>query len=606
MIDQTLLADTLQNVFGHKSFQLHQEKIIHSILSGRDTLAIMPTGGGKSLCYQLPALVAQGVCVVISPLISLMEDQVMDLKQNGISGAYLNSTLSYKEKCNIEARLLEGELKLLYLAPEALQSSFVENILDQIDISLFAIDEAHCVSQWGHEFRKDYRLIGEVTSLYKNVPTIALTATADEKTRRDICHQLRLKDPNIFVSSFDRPNIRYMLEERKNEIKQLDQFIKDSHPEETGIVYCLSRKKVEQVTEQLQKLGHNAFAYHAGIDPKKRSKVHRKFTTEECIIIVATIAFGMGIDRPDVRFVAHLDLPKSIEGYYQETGRAGRDGRDSNAWLLYGLQDVVKLSRMLEMTDADESYKKIARFKLDAMLGLCEITHCRRTYLLNYFGEMAKSCGNCDTCLNPPEMIDATVDAQKLLSTIFKTGQSFGAGHVIDVLRGGQTAKILERGHDKLTVFGIGKNISKSTWDSMMRQLLNLGIIFIKNWDYRTLALSQKSAAVLRGDEKVFLRKQELKILTPLEKKKKRTVKNHGPQTAELTDLYEHLRAIRKNLSKEQGVPPYIIFSDKSLQDMANIRPRNRDEFLMVHGVGEAKAQKYGEIFIKEISPFLS
>lgn len=433
----TKLHDILKQTFGHTSFRFDQLDIINNILDGNDTLAIMPTGGGKSICYQVPALYADGLTIVVSPLISLMHDQVLNLEEYGVAACFINSGQDFHERQKAEKDILSGKVKLVYVSPEGLLSGSLLHFFKNQNISLIAIDEAHCVSQWGHEFRKDYTRLGELKEVFPKIPFLALTATADAKTREDISHQLRLKSPRTFVSSFDRPNIKYTICERENDIKQLDEFIKRNHSIDTGIVYCLSRKKVEKVTAELSGLGHKSVAYHAGLSPAVRMKAQDAFNNEEKIIVVATIAFGMGIDRPDVRFVAHLDLPKSIESYYQETGRAGRDGKASSAWMVYGLQDVIKLSQMLETTDAIEAYKKVARFKLDLMLSLCETANCRRQYLLNYFEEESSNyCGNCDTCLVPGETYDATIDAQKVLSTIYRSGQVFGAGYLIDILRG--------------------------------------------------------------------------------------------------------------------------------------------------------------------------
>ncbi len=596
------LHHILKETFGYQSFRFEQHNAITSILDGKDTLAIMPTGGGKSLCYQIPALYLEGVTLVISPLISLMQDQVMNLKEYGVAAVFLNSSLSLGELQKNKAKILSGEVKLIYLSPEGILGGQLLQFFEKIKIDLIAIDEAHCVSQWGHEFRKDYTRLGELKLKFPNVPVIALTATADAKTRVDIANQLSLKSPNIFVSSFDRPNIKYMILERTDEIKQLDEFIKAYHSTETGIVYCLSRDKVERVTAALKKMGHPAVAYHAGLTQEVRSKNQALFNTEEKIIVVATIAFGMGIDRPDVRFVAHLDLPKSIESYYQETGRAGRDGKPSSAWMIYGLQDVVKLSQMLETTEADENYKKVARFKLDCMLALCETGSCRRSYLLRYFGEETEvKCGNCDACLEPPILWDATIDAQKILSTIYRTQQIFGAGYIIDVIRGSKNIKITERKHDSLSVYGIGKDKPKEHWNSVLRQLLNLNYIGIKNWEYRSLGLNQKSQDLLTGKIKLELRKQEFVLTTARkEKKENRAVEaEHGRD-----DLFSALKALRNKIAKEKGLPSYIVFNDKSLHDMCALIPRNEEEFLMVHGVGQSKLEAYGHDFIKLINEF--
>ncbi len=594
------LHHILKETFGYQTFRFEQYNAITSVLDGKDTLAIMPTGGGKSLCYQIPALYLSGVTLVISPLISLMHDQVMNLKEYGVEAVFLNSSLSISESQKTKEKILKGKIKLVYVSPEGILAANLGSFFNQLKISLIAIDEAHCVSQWGHEFRKDYTRLGELKLKFPGVPVIALTATADAKTRVDISEQLSLETPKVLVSSFDRPNIKYMILERADEMKQLNEFIKTHHPHDTGIVYCLSRDKVERVAKALRKLGHPAVPYHAGLSQQERSKNQSLFNAEERIIVVATIAFGMGIDRPDVRFVAHLDLPKSIESYYQETGRAGRDGKASNAWMVYGLQDVVKLSHMLETTDADESYKKVARHKLDSMLALCETGTCRRNYVLGYFGQnRVGACGNCDTCMEPPVLWDATVDAQKMMSTIYRTQQMYGAGHIIDVIRGSKSTKISDRRHDTLSVFGIGKDMPKEHWNSVLRQLLNLNFIFIKNWEYRSLGLNQKSLEILTGGAKLQLRKQEFSVIS---KKGKKETSKAKEGIHDRDDLFESLKRLRNKLAKEKHLPSYIVFNDKSLHDMCSLMPRNNDEFLMVHGVGQNKLENYGKFFLELIN----
>jgi ATP-dependent DNA helicase RecQ len=597
------LSEILKQTFGHSEFRFDQLDIINTVLDGNDALAIMPTGGGKSLCYQIPALYNDGVTLVVSPLISLMHDQVLNLEGYGVKACFLNSNQDSSQRQAAQNDIIDGLVKLVYVSPEGLLSGYLGDFFQNINITLIAIDEAHCVSQWGHEFRKDYTRLGELKDLFPNVPILGLTATADDKTRKDIAYQLRMDSPKIFVSSFDRPNIKYSICERENEIKQLDKFIKDHHANDTGIVYCLSRKKVEKVTGELRSLGHNTAAYHAGLSAGDRAKAQNAFNRDENIIVVATIAFGMGIDRPDVRFVAHLDLPKSIESYYQETGRAGRDGKDSNAWMVYGLQDVIKLSMMLETTDAGEAYKKTARMKLDSMLSLCETTECRRNNLLAYFEQESEAkCGNCDACLEPGETWDATIDAQKVLSTIFRTGQVFGAGHIVDVLRESKNAKILERGHDKLSCYGVGKEKSKSHWNVVIRQLLNMKYIAIKNWEYRNLCLSEKSGEILRSEIVFNLRK----LKEAVSSRSSGSRKSSGIEiNHDRADLFEELRLIRREIASEGNIPPFMVFADKSLHDMCQLMPRNRDEFLMVNGVGQSKCEKYSQVFLTKIGEHL-
>ena len=592
------LHEILKTNFGHSSFRFDQLDIINSILDEKDTLAIMPTGGGKSVCYQVPALYSEGITLVVSPLISLMQDQVINLRENGIDACFLNSSQSMEERREAEEKILGGSLKLVYVSPEGLLSGYLGHFLGNLDISLIAIDEAHCVSAWGHEFRSDYTRLGELKDIFPGVPILALTATADSKTREDITKQLRMNKAEVYISSFDRPNIKYMIRERKNELLQLSKFIKDHHQNDVGIVYCLSRKKVERIAGELKKLGHHAIPYHAGLKSSVRTKAQEAFNSKDSIIIVATIAFGMGIDRPDVRFVAHLDLPKSIESYYQETGRAGRDGKASNAWMVYGLQDVIKLSQMLETTDAGEIYKKVARYKLDSMLSLCETANCRRKRLLEYFEEeLPKDCGYCDTCLEPGEIWDGLVDAQKMLSVIYKTGQFFGAGYLIDVLRGSKNQNVTSRGHENLSVYGIGSDKSKNHWNLVLRQLLNMKYIAIKNWEYRSLCLTDKSREILKGEVSFMLRETKEEKIVAKRAKKVLSEANHGN-----IDLFERLRKLRRELAEENNVPPYVIFGDKSLHDMCMIMPRSKDEFLMVNGVGQMKCEKYGDAFLGEIN----
>jgi len=598
-MSDTELKQILKQTFGHADFRLDQLDIINTVLDGNDALAVMPTGAGKSICYQLPAIYSDGLTLVISPLISLMNDQVVSLDEYGVSACYLNSMQDIEQRQQAEDDILSGEAKLVYVSPEGLLSGYLLNFFSELEISLIAIDEAHCVSQWGHEFRRDYTRLGELKDTFPDTPFLALTATADSRTRADIVKQLRLNQPETYVSSFDRPNIKYSIYERGSEVNQLTDFINTHHKKDTGIVYCLSRRKVEVVASKLQEAGFNALPYHAGLPRQLRHDAQEAFNRDEHIIIVATIAFGMGIDRPDVRFVAHMDLPKSIEGYYQETGRAGRDGRPSNAWMIYGLQDVIKLSKMLETTDASEAYKKTARHKLNAMLSLCETTQCRRQFLLNYFEEDGEErCDNCDTCIEPGETWDATIDAQKVLSTIYRTGQIFGAGHIVDVLRGSKNAKVMERRHHELSVYGLGEKKSKNHWNVVLRQLLNMQYIHITNWEYGNLALTEKSREILKNEKPFTMRK----FNNPVPAKKRATVNSatHGRD-----QLFEELRDLRFHLATEKKVPPFVIFSDKSLHDMCHLMPENRDDFLMVNGVGESKCEKYSDDFLKVIEAHL-
>ena len=595
---ETKLHDILKQTFGHSEFRFDQLTIINSILDGHDALAIMPTGAGKSICYQLPALYCDGITLVVSPLISLMHDQVVSLTEYGVPACFLNSMQNMEQRQIAEDSILSGEVKLVYVSPEGLLSGYMLDFFKALKIDLIAIDEAHCVSQWGHEFRPDYTRLGRLKDVFPDIPVLALTATADSRTRADIAQQLRLDNPKISVSSFDRPNIKYSIYERGDEIKQLHDFITANHPKDTGIVYCLSRKKVQKVADELVNLGHNAMPYHAGLSIDDRQQGQDAFNREDNLIIVATIAFGMGIDRPDVRFVAHMDLPKSIEGYYQETGRAGRDGLPSNAWMIYGLQDVIKLSRMLETTNASEAYKKVARHKLNAMLSLCETTLCRRQYLLNYFEEERDEiCGNCDSCNEPGETWDATIDAQKVLSTIFRTGQIFGAGHIVDVLRASKSAKVFDHGHDKLAVYGLGKDKSKNHWNVVLRQLLSMQYINITNWDYGNLALTEKSRQLLKNETTFNMRKYiETQAASNKTGKKKVFNASHGRD-----ELFEQLKDLIFSIASEKNVPSFVIFSDKSLHDMCHLMPRNREQFLLVNGVGESKCENYGEAFLKVI-----
>jgi len=584
--------EVLQNIFGYEDFRLKQKTAIEGILNGQDVFVLMPTGGGKSLCYQVPALCMDGLTVVISPLISLMKNQIDALKINGVAAEYLNSTLSSEVYNEIYQDVVNGDIKLLYLSPEGLASSRIKNLLSNSKVSLIAVDEAHCVSQWGHEFRSDYMNLGSLRDLLPETPIMALTATADERVREDIIRNLKLSDALELVSSFDRANIRYEIRPKDNSIKQLLDFIKE-HKGETGIVYCGTRKKVDQVTEKLKEKGLNAYAYHAGLSDIERSMAQEKFEKEEEIIIVATIAFGMGIDKPNVRFVAHLGLSKNIESYYQETGRAGRDGEAAVAWMVYGLDDLVRNKNFLENSDASGVYKELASSKIDSMLSFCELTTCRRKYLLSYFGEnYPNDCGNCDCCLNEFESHDATLEAKKFLSAVFRTGQNYGAKYIIDILRGSKDEKVLTRGHHDLSVYGIGRETPAKEWNFIVRNLIFREYLIYKNLEYRTLALAPKAIEILKEGVTFEVNRPLKKLGTGLVRTKK----------LELDDiLLEKLKAKRSSLAKELKVPPYQVFSNKTLEDMAQLLPKTHDEFLEVHGVGQKKCQKFADDFLAVI-----
>lgn len=582
----------LKEVFGFPAFRGQQFEIISHLAQGGDCLVLMPTGGGKSLCYQIPALMRTGVAIVISPLIALMRNQVAALHEIGVRAAFLNSSLSWQEAASIEQKLMLGDYDLLYVAPERLLSARFMNLISNIDIALFAIDEAHCVSQWGHDFRPEYMQLSILHECFPKVPRIALTATADQDTRKDIIERLGLDAAKVFISSFDRPNIRYHIVDKTNRYSQLLTFILTEHPGDAGIVYCLSRKRVEETAAWLTKQGLPAVAYHAGMSTQERNKSQEKFLREEGIIIVATIAFGMGIDKPNVRFVAHLDLPKSIEGYYQETGRAGRDGLTANAWMIYGLGDVIQQQRLIEDSEANPSHKQVALRKLEAMLSLCETTTCRRVRMLNYFGEAVtmSACGNCDTCLNPPKTSDATIDVQKALSCVYRTGQNFGVKHLIDVLRGNLTDRVMEWHHDKLSTFGIGKHLSVSTWRSIFRQTIALGFLKVDSVEYGALRLTEASREILKGQRSVFLH-QRTKINQLNESNS-----NNDSNILDVDErnLWNQLRNWRATTAREHGVPAYVILHDATLLELVRLCPQNTDELSRVTGIGARKLEKYG------------
>jgi ATP-dependent DNA helicase RecQ len=583
----------LQSVFGYPAFRGSQADIVQLITRGGDALVLMPTGGGKSLCYQIPSLLRSGCGIVISPLIALMQDQVDALAELGVRAAFLNSSQSFDESLRVERALRQGELDLLYIAPERLLTQRCLEMLDGVQIALFAIDEAHCVSQWGHDFRPEYIRLSVLHERYPAVPRIALTATADGQTRSEIIERLQLGEAQQFISSFDRPNIRYQIVEKENVRRQLLDFITTEHAGEAGIVYCLSRKKVEETAEFLRENGISALAYHAGMDTPIRSQHQSRFLREDGIIMVATIAFGMGIDKPDVRFVAHLDLPRSIEGYYQETGRAGRDGLPADAWMAYGLQDVVQQRRMIEESEADITFKRMQSARLDAMLGLCETLGCRRVRLLAYFDQASDACGNCDTCLNPPVSFDATEVTQKLLSTIYRVGQRFGAVHVLEVLRGSDSEKVRQWRHHELSTFGIGADKSEAEWRAILRQTFALGLVEIDHDNYGSLRLPEAARAVLRGERQIAMRLYQKPV------RQKRAPARSGSYTetglsAPQQQLFEKLRWWRMETARSHNLPAYVIFHDNTLREIARAGPTTLDDLRQVSGVGEKKLESYG------------
>jgi len=590
----------LETVFGYPAFRGQQAEIVEQVANGGDALVLMPTGGGKSLCYQIPALLRDGVGVVVSPLIALMQDQVDALEEVGVRAAFLNSTQTWEEASRIERMVRTGQLDLLYVAPERLMTQRCFDLLQDSKIALFAIDEAHCVSQWGHDFRPEYIKLSVLHEQFPNVPRIALTATADPQTRAEIAHRLDLTNAAQFVSSFDRPNIRYQIVEKTTGRKQLLDFITAEHPGDAGIVYCLSRKKVEETAEFLNENGIRALPYHAGMEHAKRAANQSRFLREESLVMVATIAFGMGIDKPDVRFVAHLDLPKSIEGYYQETGRAGRDGLPASAWMSYGLQDVVLQRRMIDESEADENFKRVLGMKLDAMLGLCETLSCRRVRLLDYFGEASGPCGNCDTCLLPPVSFDGTVPVQKLLSTIYRVDQRFAATHVIEVLRGAETERIKTWRHDTLSVFGIGADRSEQEWRAILRQVIALGLVTVDHDQYSSLKLTDAARPVLKGGQKVQLRQYQ----KPSKPKRTSAPKGYAETFLEPEEqaIFERLRAWRMGMAREHNVAAFVIFPDATLRDIAKVKPTSLGELRGVSGVGEKKLASYGGDIVGIIS----
>lgn len=594
----------LKSVFGFTRFRGSQERIILQILQGNDALVLMPTGGGKSLCYQIPALVRKGTGLVVSPLIALMQDQVDALLQSGVRAALLNSSLDFNAMRRVEEQLLNDQIDVLYVAPERLLTERMLGLLDQCSLSVFAIDEAHCVSQWGHDFRPEYQQLRVLHERYPSVPRIALTATADQHTRDEIVTQLRLQDAAVFVDSFDRPNIRYAISDGDNNRKRLWDFMRVNHPNDAGIVYCLSRKKVDATAQWLVDKGRKALPYHAGLTADIRRLHQQRFLSEEGVVIVATIAFGMGIDKPDVRFVAHLSLPKSIEAYYQETGRAGRDGEPANAWMSYGLQDVITLRGFSQQGDVDETQRRVQHGKLEAMLGLCESVSCRRHALLGYFGEGSDgSCGNCDNCLNETVGWDATVAGQMALSCVYRTGQFFGVNYVVNVLLGKDDQRILGNGHERVSTFGIGKQFSRSEWYAVMRQLIARGFLDVDMAHHGVLRMTEICGPLLRGEVSLQVRK-----LPEMDKQGKGRAapkeREYDAVRGKDVVLWEALRALRLLLAKQDGVPPYVIFHDSTLREMLRVRPRAMEDMRGISGIGEHKLGRFGRRFLVEIARF--
>jgi ATP-dependent DNA helicase RecQ len=592
----------LQTVFGYSQFRLQQEAIIHRLLEGKNAAVIMPTGGGKSICYQIPALMRSGTAIVVSPLISLMQDQVDALKQLDIGAECLNSNLDGGQQYRVIQSFLSGKLDLLYVAPERLMMPDFLDMLKRVEIALLAIDEAHCISQWGHDFRPEYRQLTEVRNQFPDVPCIAATATADGPTRKEIVQQLHIEEEGLFVAGFDRPNIRYTVVPKSNAKKQLLDFIRTEHPNDAGIVYCLSRKKVEDVAQWLVNQGFEAVPYHAGLAAEARQRNQERFLKEEGLIVVATIAFGMGIDKPNVRFVAHVDIPKSPESYYQETGRAGRDGLPANAWMTYGLADVVLMQKILSDSEADEEHKRMERHKFNALVGFCESVQCRRQVLLGYFGDKSEnSCGNCDTCLVPVETYDGTVAAQKVISCVHRTGQRFGAGHIVDVLLGKKTDKVESFGHHRLSTFGIGEEHKMNQWRAIIRQLVTANYLRVDIEGYGGLQLTSDCGPVLRGEKPIQFRKDPEPERATRGKGKAGGGKNNLIEE-HAQPLFDALRDLRLQLARQQGIPPYIIFHDSTLVALSQSRPNSLKTFGQMPGVGTVKLNRYGEAFLSVIN----
>ena len=595
---------TLHDVFGYATFKGEQEAVVAHVTAGGDALVLMPTGGGKSLCYQLPALLREGVGIVVSPLIALMQDQVDALKQLGVRAAFLNSSQDVDEAREITAQLMRGHLQIVYVAPERLLMASFLALLEQIQegagIALFAIDEAHCVSQWGHDFRPEYRQLTVLHERFPQVPRIALTATADAPTRAEIVERLKLEEAQQFISSFDRPNIRYRITQKANARQQLEKFLEAEHANDAGIIYCLSRRKVEETATWLQSRGWDALPYHAGLDASMRQQNQRRFLRDEGVIMVATVAFGMGIDKPNVRFVAHLDLPKSMEGYYQETGRAGRDGLPANAWMTYGLGDVVSMRKMLDAGDAPEQRKAVERQKLDALLGFCESTSCRHQALLRYFGEQHPGdCQQCDNCLNPVDTWDATQAVQMALSCVYRTGQRFGVLHLIDVLLGKSTPRVEQFQHHQLSTFGIGKALSQQQWSSVYRQLVAGGYLESDIEAYGGLKLAEAARAVLKGESDVWLRRDAEVVSARVSKAERGARAKEGYEEVSDNPLWHALKAKRMELARDQGVPPYVIFHDSTLLEILNQKPTSLIEMSQITGIGQAKLMRYGDAFLE-------
>jgi len=592
----------LSQHFGYHQFREHQREIIQTLLAGRDAFALMPTGSGKSICYQIPAIIRPGVGVVISPLIALMQDQVAALHQNGIRADFLNSSLSAGDARRVRERLLSGQTDILYVAPERLVTDSFQRLLTRVPLALFAIDEAHCVSQWGHDFRPEYLQISAVTETFPQVPRIAMTATADLQTRKDIVDRLHLTGAERFISSFDRTNIQYQVQLKSGGKRQLLDFIRNEHPDDAGIVYVRTRKRADSIADWLQENGLSAFSYHAGLEQQIRFERQRHFLRGEGVIIVATIAFGMGIDKPDVRFVAHLDLPASMEAYYQETGRAGRDGQAADAWMVYSLADVVARRKIMELSDGSEAFKHIQQRKLDAFLGFCESTECRRKVLLDYFGEAySPPCDHCDNCLRQVDTWDGTVAAQKALSCVYRTGQRFGAAHLVDVLIGNASKRVLQLGHNNVRTFGAGVELSKMQWHAVFRQLLAAGYLTTTAAQFTGFRLTPDSWKILRGEQGIQLRKDPEQLRRTGKPKKAPAFQfNAGRDYS--PSLFEKLRKLRMRMAKELGVPPYVVFHDKTLKEMAAVRPATRQALLQISGVGQTKAERFGDQFLKEIA----